>query len=91
MDLVYKSKYVKGKCMLKRINQLLNIKMGSSVGVFIGHALYVYSHYNKYPDLYRTYSAPWYTSILFYGVILLIVFAVCFILKVVIQKKIIPF
>ena len=73
--------------MLQRINQLLNIIMGSSVGVFVGHGIYVYSHYRKYSDLYRTYSAPWYTSILFYGVILLIALAVCFILKVVIQKK----
>lgn len=74
--------------MFKRINQLLNIIIGSSVGVFIGYGIYVYSHYRKYPALYAMQSAPWYTGILVYGVITLIVLAVCFILKITIRKKI---
>ena len=77
--------------MLKRIIWLLNIIMGSSIGVFIGHGIYVYWHYKKYPDLYAAQSAPWYTSILVYGVFTLIVLALCFILKIIlkimIQKK----
>lgn len=78
---------VEAACMLNRINWLLNIIMGSSAGVFIGHGIYVYRHYRKYPDLYRTYSAPWYTSIFFYGAMLFMTLAVCLILKAVIQKK----
>ena len=78
--------------MLKRISQFLNIIMGCSVGIFIGYGIYKYWHYREYPGLYVGYSAPWYTSILLYGVITLIVLAVCFILKMVFriitQKKI---
>ena len=69
--------------MLKRISQFLNIVMGCFVGVFIGYGIYKYWHYRKYPDLYIGNSAPWYTGILLYGVITLIVLAVCFILKMV--------
>ena len=72
--------------MLKRINRLLTIITGTSVGVFLGHGLSIYWHHRNYPDLYRTYSAPWYTSILLYGVILLIVLAVCLIAKVILRK-----
>lgn len=77
--------------MLKRIIWLLNIIMGSSIGVLIGHGIYEYWHYKKYSDLYFAQSAPWYTSILVYGVFTLIVLALCFILKIIlkimIQKK----
>ena len=77
--------------MLKRIIWFLNIIMGSSISVFIGHGIYVYGHYKKYPDLYAAQSAPRYTGILMYGVFTLIVLAVSFILKIImntiIQKK----
>ena len=73
--------------MLNRINRLLDNIIGVSAGVFIGHGIYVYSHYRQYPDLYRTCSAPWYTSILLYGAILLILVTICFVLKIIIQKK----
>ena len=77
--------------MLKRIIWFLNIIMGSSAGVFIGHGIYVYLDYRKYPDLYAAQSAPWYTGILVYGAFTLIVLAVCFLLKIIfntiIQKK----
>lgn len=72
--------------MLKRINRFLNIITGCSVGVFIGYGIYKYWHYRKYPDLYVGYSAPWYTSILLYGVITLIVLTVCIILKIIFRK-----
>ena len=72
--------------MIRRINQLLNIVMGCSVGVFIGYGIYVYSHYRRYPDLYAVQSAPWYVGIALYGVVTLIVLAVCFIVKAIIHK-----
>lgn len=74
--------------MLKRISQLLNIIMGTFCGVFIGYGIYVYWHYRKYPGLYQTNSAPWYTGILLYGAILLIVLAVCLVLKWIVRKRI---
>ena len=73
--------------MLKRINELLNIIVGATVGVFVGHGLYVYGRYRKYPELYAIQSAPWYTSILLYGGLTLVTVAVCAILKVILGRR----
>lgn len=72
--------------MLRRINQLLNIVIGSSVGVFIGRGIYEYCYFKKHPDLYAMQAIPWYFGVLIYGVIALITVVVCFVLKVVVQK-----
>lgn len=74
--------------MRKKINQILNIIMGSFIGVFIGSGLYKYWHFQKYPDLYFIQSAPWYTSILINGLLVLVLLAVCMILKVILIEKI---
>lgn len=74
--------------MLKRMNQILNIIMGSFFGVFIGHGIYVYWDFRRHPDLYAMQSAPWYTGIMIYGMCTLVVLVVCFILKLIIQKKV---
>ena len=73
--------------MLRWINQLLNIVIGSSVGVFIGRGIYEYRYFKKYPDLYAMQATPWYFGILIYGVIALIIVVICFVLKVVVKKK----
>ena len=73
--------------MRKKINQMLNIIMGSFIGVFIGSGLYKYWHFQKYPDLYVIQSAPWYTSILINGLLVLVLLAVCMIVKVILMKK----
>ena len=71
--------------MLRRITQLLSIIMGCSVVVLIGYVIYKYCHYSKYPDFYIVQSAPWYTGILLYGAITLIVLAACFLLKLLLK------
>ena len=58
--------------MLKKLNQITNITIGSFVGVFIGCGIYVFWDYKKHPDLYAMQSAPWYTSIFVYGIVMLI-------------------
>ena len=73
--------------MRKKINQMLNIIMGSFIGVFIGSGLYKYWHFQKYPDLYVIQSAPWYTGILINGLLVLVLLAVCMIVKVILMKK----
>ncbi len=67
--------------MLKRLNRVLNIVMGSCVGVAIGHGAYVCWHYKTHPDLYRAWSAPWYTSIFVYGAFAAAVLLLCTIIK----------
>ena len=74
--------------MKKKINQILNIIMGSFIGVFIGLGLYKYWHFQKYPDLYVIQSAPWYTGILINGLLTLVLLAVCMIVKVILIEKI---
>ena len=74
--------------MEKKINQILNIIMGSFIGVFIGSGLYKYWDFQKYPGLYVIQSAPWYTSILINGLLTLVLLAVCMIVKVILIEKI---
>ena len=73
--------------MRKKINQILNIIMGSFIGIFIGSGLYKYWHFRKYPYLYAVQSAPWYTGILINGLLVLVLLAVCMIVKVILMEK----
>lgn len=73
--------------MLKQLNNTLNIIMGSTIGVTIGHSIYQFINYKKFPDLYAIQSAPWYTSILIYGSVTLIVLLISIIIKIIIKQK----
>lgn len=73
--------------MLRKLNQFLNTVIGSSVGVFIGHGIYVFWDFKEHPDLYAMQSAPWYTSILFYCAVTVVVVAAAVTIKLVIRKK----
>lgn len=74
--------------MLKRVNNILNIIIGTCVGVFIGHAIYVYWDYQTNPEVYVVWSAPWYTSILVYGIFTTAVLLITVGIKFVIRRKI---
>ncbi len=74
--------------MLKKLNRILNIIIGSSIGVFIGHGIYVFYDYKTHPDLYAMQSAPWYTSIWVYGIFTMAVLIVAIAIKLIIRKKI---
>lgn len=43
--------------MLKRINELINIVIGVSIGVFIGYGLYSFWDFKSHPELYAMQSA----------------------------------
>lgn len=73
--------------MLKKINQILNIIIGSFIGVFIGHSVYVFWDFKSHPGLYVAYSTPWYTSILLWGIVTAIVVFVAMIIKLIIRKR----
>ena len=73
--------------MLKKINFILNIVIGSFIGVFIGYTIYVFWDYTTHSDLYATQSAPWYTSILIYGIVTFIILIVGTAMKMVIRKR----
>ena len=73
--------------MLKKVNLILNIIIGSVVGVFIGHGIYVFWDFKTHPDLYAVQSAPWYTSILVAGIETAVVLVIVLIIKLIIRRK----
>lgn len=72
---------------MKRFNQILNTVIGAFIGVFIGHGAYVLWDYKAHPGLYAMQSAPWYTSILVYGLVTAAVLAAAVIIKLIIRRK----
>ena len=71
---------------MKKLNRILNIIMGTFVGVFIGHGVYIVWNFKTHPELYAMQSAPWYTSILVDGAFALLVLLICFAVKEIIKR-----
>lgn len=72
---------------MKRLNQMVNSFIGSTLGVFVGHCIWRCLDYRRHPDMYVPQSAPWYTSILMYGAFAFVVLFICFVIKAVIRYK----
>lgn len=72
---------------MKKINIILNIFIAVFIGVFIGHGVYTVWEFKTHPELYVVQSAPWYTSILIYGVFTIILLLICIVIKVIINHK----
>lgn len=72
---------------MKRLNTFLNTIIGSFIGVFIGHVLWKIWDFKTNPQVYAMQSAPWYTSILLYGVVTFVLVLVCVVIKVIIKHK----
>lgn len=73
--------------MLKKLNQILNIVVGSFFGVFLGHGIYVFQDYKSHPGLYEMQSSPWYASILVYGAVFIAVLLAAIAVKLIIKKR----
>lgn len=74
--------------VLKKLNYILNIVIGSFAGVFVGHGIYVFWDYKAHSSLYAMQPAPWYTSIFIYGIATLILLMVAIVIKLIIRKRI---
>ena len=61
--------------------------IGSCIGVFIGYGIYVFWDFRTHPDLYAMRSAPWYTSILVYGIFTIAISIVLVIIKLIVRRK----
>ena len=72
---------------MKTLDRILNIIIGTVVGVFIGHGIYVFWDFKTHPDLYAVQSAPWYTSILFVGIETAVVLVIVVIPKLIVRRK----
>lgn len=73
---------------MKKTNSLLNIIIGTFIGISIGNALYVIWDYKTAPDKYKFMSAPWYSSILLYGVVTIAVVLICIVIKTIAKNSI---
>ena len=73
--------------MWKKMNYVLNIAIGSCIGVFLGHGIFVLWDYRTDPGLYGMQSAPWFASILIYGIYTAAVLIVAVILKLLVRWK----
>lgn len=73
--------------MLRKLNCFLNIFIASFIGVFIGFGIYKFLRFQIYPNLHAMQSAPWYTELLFYCVLVAVWVVVCIILKLIICRK----
>lgn len=72
---------------VNRINQIMNIIICSSVGIFIGHGLTVFTDYRRYHDLYAMQSSPWYGSIITYGIFTAVIVVIALIIKAVVVHR----
>lgn len=72
----------------QKFNAILNFIICTLVGAFIAEGIYKYWDYKTHPDLYAVSSAPWYTAIQIFGVVVASVVVVAIILKIIIRKKV---
>ena len=70
---------------MKKLDKIINCIMGTFMGVFIGHGLYVAWNYKTYPEVYAMQSAPWYTSILVYGLFTIIILVIGILVKFILK------
>ena len=71
---------------MKRLNHLLNIILGASIGVFIGRSLFRWWDYSTHPSLYAMQSAPWYTSILMHGAVTAAIVILITLVKLIVRR-----
>lgn len=72
---------------MEKFNNILNGIIGAFVGAYIGRVLGVIWDFRTRPELYAMQSAPWYTSILLYGVVTFVLVLVCIVIKAIIKHK----
>ncbi len=73
--------------MLKKLNYHLNMIIRSFVACTIGLSISQYMDYRKYPALYAMRAEPWYTSIIVYCGVTIIVVLVCVVIKIIAKQK----
>ena len=74
--------------MLKWINHVFHILVVCVISIYAGYGVYLFWDYKTHPQYYFAQSAPWYTGIQVYGVLIAVILLVLFLIKVIIRKKI---
>lgn len=73
--------------MLKKCNGILNILISLIIGVFMGYVIDAYWAYKTNPELYAVQSAPWYTGVFVYGIVMMILLSAAIMVKLIIWRK----
>lgn len=84
---MFETRYFREDSFMKKLNAILNTIICTVIGVFIGHDVYIIQDFKKHPGLYEMKSAPWYTSILMYGAVTVVVLIICIVIKAVLKYK----
>ena len=70
---------------MRKIKKILNAIMSVCLGYYMGHCIFVLWNHHRHPEYYAMQSAPWYTSLWVYGLMLLAVVLVCMIIKMILR------
>ena len=88
---VYRCQKVKtvyrGDDGMNKLYDLLKYIIYASFYVIVIKTGMDFYEYKRFPKLYESYSAPWYTEALLYIAVSLFVIVVCFMLRVIIGRK----
>jgi len=68
-----------------KIKKILNAIIGVCLGYYVGHCIFVLWNHYRHPEFYGMQSAPWYTSLWVYGLMVLAVVLVCTVIKIVLN------
>ena len=74
--------------MWDKLNTFLNCVIGAFIGVFIAESISTYWDFKTHSQIYEVTSAPWYTSIILFGIITLAIILVALVMKFIIRKEI---
>ena len=72
---------------MRKLDLILNSVIWGFIRAWIGCSIYKYLDFCAHPDLYITWSAPWYTSIQIHAVVTLVIVIAAVIAKWVIHRK----
>ena len=72
---------------MKTLDNFLKYVIYASFYVIVIKTSMDFYEYKRFPNLYSSYSVPWYTEALLYIAASLFVIVVCFVLRVIIGRK----
>ena len=73
---------------MKGLNRLLNLLIACWAGLFLGYGLFDVWDYVRFPALYREMETPWYMSILFRGLMVMVLLVVLILLKTAVSRAV---
>ena len=72
---------------MKRLRSFLNLLIACWAGLFLGYGLFDLWDYFQFPERYRIGDTPWYMSILFRGLVLMVLLVVLILLKTAVGRS----